>query len=109
MYLTHNEEKTIAGKILIRTLNKRTYKYIKSISKNVCINTLADLVNKYSNTCHWSIKMKPVDVISKTCIEFGRAQDEKYTKFEVGDHVRILKYKNISSIWSVEVFVIKKV
>ena len=109
MYSTHKEGETIAGEILIRTLKKKTYKYMNSISKNVCINTLADLVSKYSNACHWSIKMKPVDVISKTCIEFGIAQDEKYTKFEFGDYVRILKYKKISSIWSEEVFVIKKV
>ena len=33
-----------------------------SISKNMYINKLDDIVNKYKNTCHRTIKVKPVDV-----------------------------------------------
>ena len=35
-----------------------------SILKNVCIDTLDDMVNKYNNTCHRTVKMKPVDLRS---------------------------------------------
>ena len=39
-----------------------------SISKNVYIDKLDGVVNKYSNTCQNALKMKPVDVKSKTYI-----------------------------------------
>ena len=35
-----------------------------SISKNMYINKLGEIVNKYNNTYHRTIKMKPVDVKS---------------------------------------------
>ena len=41
-----------------------------SISKNVSIDQLGDVVNKYSNTCHGTIKKKPVNVKSSTYIDF---------------------------------------
>ena len=37
-----------------------------SISKNVYIGKLGDIVNKYNNTYHGTIKIKPVDVKSST-------------------------------------------
>ena len=43
-----------------------------SVSKIVYINNLADIVNKYDNTYHSIIKMKPVDVKSSTYIDFGK-------------------------------------
>ena len=51
--------------------------------------------NKYNNTYHGTIKMKSVDVKSSTYIDFDKENDKKDPKFEVGDHVRISKYKNI--------------
>ena len=61
-----------------------------SISKNVYIDKLDDIVNEYNNTYHRTIKMKLVDVKGNTYIDF-----EKVPKFKVRDHVRISKYKNI--------------
>ena len=66
-----------------------------SVSKNVYIDKLDDIVNKYNNTCHSTIKMKPVDVKSNTYIDFSKDNDDKDTKFKIGDIVRISKYKNI--------------
>ena len=40
-----------------------------SISKNVYINKLDDIVEEYNNTYHRTIKMKPVDVKDDTYIE----------------------------------------
>ena len=38
-------------------------------SKNVYIHKLDEIVNKYNNTYHSTIKMKPVDVKPSTYIE----------------------------------------
>ena len=35
-----------------------------SILKNVYIGKLVDIVNKYKNTYHRTIKMKPVDILT---------------------------------------------
>ena len=50
MYLTHNEEKSVAAETFIKTLKNKIYKYMNSISKNVYIDILDDIVNKYNNT-----------------------------------------------------------
>ena len=63
------------------------------ISKNVYIDKLDDIVKKYNNTYHTSIKIKPVDVKDNTYIDFKKEVNDKTPKFKVGDHVRILKYK----------------
>ena len=62
MYSTHNEGKSVVGERFIRILKNKIYKYMNSISKNVYIDKLDDIVNKYNNTCHSTINMKPVDV-----------------------------------------------
>ena len=84
-----------------------------SISKNVYINKLDDMVNRYRNTYHSKIKIKPVDVNSSTYINFDKKNKKEGWKFNVSDHVRITKCKNIfakryAPNWSEEVFVIKK-
>ena len=85
-----------------------------SVSKNVYIDKLDDIVNKYNNTYHSTIKMKPVDVKSNTYIDSSKEINDKDPKFKISDFVRILKYKNIFANvfalnYSEEVFVIKKV
>ena len=85
-----------------------------SISKSVYIDKLDDIVNKYNNTCHSTIKMKPVDVKSNTCIDSSKEINNKDAKFKIGDIVRISIYKNMfakdnAPNWSGEGFVIKKV
>ena len=50
MYLTYNEGKSVVAEILIRTLKNRIHKCMVSISKNVYIGKLDDVVNKYNNT-----------------------------------------------------------
>ena len=61
----------------------------------MCISKLDDIANIYNNAYHRTIKMKPVNVNSSTYIGFGIENNEEDPKFEVGDHVRIFKYKNI--------------
>ena len=114
MYSKHNKGKSVVAERFIRTLKNKIYKYMTTISKNVYIDKLDDIVNEYNNTYHKTIKIKPVDVKDNTCIDFEKEVSNKDTKFKIGDHVRISKYKNIfakgyTPNWSEEVFVIKKV
>ena len=85
-----------------------------SVSKNVYIDKLVDIVDEYNNTYHRAIKMKPVDVKDNTYIDFKNEINDRDPKFKVGDHVRISKYKNIfakryTPNWSEEVFVISEI
>ena len=64
MYSTHNDEKSIIAERFIRTLKKKIFKHMTAVSKNVYFDMLDDIVNKYNNTVHRTIKMKPIDVTS---------------------------------------------
>ena len=85
-----------------------------SISKNMYIDKLDDIVNKYNNINHRTIQMKPIDVKDNTYIDFGKEVNDNDPKFKVGDHVRISQYKNVfakgyTPNWSEKIFVIKKI
>ena len=85
-----------------------------SLSKNVSIDKLDNIVNKYSKTYHSLIKLKPADVKSSTYIDFDKKNDKEDPEFKVGDHVRIQKYKSIFTKgyvpnWFEEVFEIPKI
>ena len=113
MYSTNNEGKSVVAERFIRTLKSKIYKHMTSISKNVYIDKLDDIVDEYNNKFHTTIKMKPIDVEDNTYINTDKEINNKNPKFKVGDHVRTSKYKNIfakgyTPNWSAEVFVIKK-
>ena len=114
MYSTHNEGKSVIAERFIRTLKNKIYKYMTSISKNVYIDKLDEIVNKYNNAYHRTIKMTSVEVKPSTYINFSKEINDKNPKFKIGDIIRISKYRNIFAKgyvpnWSEEVFVIKKV
>ena len=89
MYSTHNEGKYVVAERFIRTLKSKIYKYMTSISKNVYIDNIDDIVDEYNNTYHTTIKMKPIDVKDNTYINTSKEINNKDPKFKVGDHVRI--------------------
>ena len=95
MYSAHNERKSVVAERFITALKNKIYKYMTSISKNVYIKKLDNIVNKYNNTNHNTIKMKPIDIKSITYINIGKEISDEDLKFEIGDIVRISKYKNI--------------
>ena len=75
------------------------------------IDKLDDIVNKYNNTYHITIKMKPVDVKSNTYIDSSKEINKNDPKFKIVDIVRISKHKNVSAKGYAlfeEDFVIKK-
>ena len=113
MYLTYNQEKSVVAERFIRTLKSSIFKHTISVSKNVYFDVLDDIVNKYNNTVHRSIKMKPIDVTSDSYAEYIEDSNEKDPKFKACDYVRISKYKNTfakgyTQNWSEEVFVVSK-
>ena len=114
LYSTHNEGKSVVAERFIRTLENKIDKYMTSVSKNSYIDKLDDIVSKYNNTYHNTIKMKPVNVKSDTYIDYSKEINNKYPKLKVGDNVRTSIYKKkfakgYNPSWFEEVFVIKKV
>ena len=89
MYSTHNEGKSVVAERFIRTLKNKIFKHMTAISKNVYFDVLDDIVNKYNNTVHRTIKMKPIDVTFDSYAEYKEDSNKKDLKFKVGDHVRI--------------------
>ena len=85
-----------------------------AISKKVYFDVLDDIVNKYNNTVHRTIKMKPIDVTSDSYAKYNEDSNVSKPKFKVGDRDRISKYENTfakgyTQNWSEEVFVISKI
>ena len=78
-----------------------------SMSKNVYLDKLDDIVNKYNNAYHRTFQ-------TTTYINFSSQINDEDPKFKIGDIARISKHKNTfakgyAPNWSQEVFVIKKV
>ena len=77
MYSLHNEGKSVIAERFIRTSKYNIYKNMTSVSRNVYIDKLDDIVNKYNNTCHHTIKMKPADIKWKTYIDSSKEDNNK--------------------------------
>ena len=113
MYSTYNERKSVVAERFIRTLKNKTFKHMTTISKNVYFDVLDDIVDKYNNTVHRTIKMKPIDITGDSYAEYNEDFNKKDPNFKVGDHVKFSKFKDIFAKgyfpnWSEEVFVVSK-
>ena len=113
MHSTYNEGEIVAERF-VKTFKTKIHKYKTAVSKNVCFDFSKDIVDKYNNTYHRTSKMKPIDLKSDSYAEYNVDSSEKDPKFQVGDPVRISKYKNIfakehAPNWSEDIFVISKI
>ena len=95
MYSTYNEGKSVVAERFIRTLKNKIFKHMTAVSRNVYFDVLDDIVDKYNDTGHRTIKMKPIDVTSDSYAECNEDSNVTKPKFIVGLYVRISKYKNI--------------
>ena len=95
MYSTFNEGKSVVAERFITTLKNKIYKHMTYIGKNVYFDVLDNIVDKYNNTYHGSIKMKPTYVTDDSFVEYVEESNKKDPEFKVGDNVRISKYKNV--------------
>ena len=114
MYSTFNEGKSVAAERFIRTLKNKLYKHMTSIGKDVYYDVLDDIVNEYNNTKHSTIKMKPKDVKDDNKRVYIEDHNEKSARYNVGDRVRISKFKNIfpkgyTPNWSSEIFIVNEI
>ena len=114
MCSTNSEGRSVVAERFIRTLKNKIFKYMTAISKNVCFDVLDDIVNKYNNTYHRTIKTKPIDVTDDYYAEYNENLNKKDPKLKAGDNVRFSKYTSISAKgytpnWSEEVFAISKI
>ena len=113
MYSTFNEGKSVAAERFIRTLKNKLYKHMTATGKNVYYDVLDDVVNEYNNTKHNTIKMKPKGVKNNKRVYIDE-HNEKSARYNVGDRVRISKFKNIfakgyTPNWSREIFIVNKI
>ena len=113
MYLTYTEGKSVVAESFIRLLKNKIYKHMTAVSKIVYFDVL-DIVNKYNNTFHRAIKMKPIDITSDSYAEYSADSNKKDPKFKVGDHLKNMKIQNIfakgySPHCSEEIFIIIKI
>ena len=113
MYSTYNEGKSVVAERCIRTLKNKLYEHMTATGKNVYYDVLDDAVNKYNNTKHSTIKIKPIDVKNNKRVYIDE-HNEKDSRFKVGDKVRISKFKNIfakgyTPNWSTEIFIVDKI
>ena len=114
IYPTYNEEKSVVAERFIRMLKNKIFKHMTAISKSVYLNVLDDIVNKYKNADHKTIKIKPIDVTSDSYAKYDKDSYVTKSKLKFGDNVRISKYRNIfakgyTENWSEEVFVVSKI
>ena len=71
MYSRYNKGKSVVGERFIRTLKNKIFKHMTAISKNSYFDVLDDIVNKYKNTVHKTIKMKSIDVTDNSYAEYN--------------------------------------
>ena len=114
MYSTFDEGKSVVAERFIRTLKNKLYKHMTATGKNVYYDALDDVVNEYNNTKHKIIKMKQKDVKNDNNRVYIDEHNKKSARDNVGDRVRISKFKNIFSKgytpnWSREIFFVNKI
>lgn len=121
LYSTENEEKSCVVERWNRTMKEKMFKYFSANSTRKYIDVLGDMVDRYNNTKHSSIKMTPVEASKKVNENivwyklYGSIKAEPIKpKFSVGDRVRITKKKKTfekgyTPRWTEEVFTVSQV
>ena len=71
MFSTFNEGKFVVAGRFIRTLKNKIFKHMTAISKNIYFDVVDDIVDKYNNTVHRTIKMKPIEVTNDSDAEYN--------------------------------------
>ena len=121
LYSTENEEKSSVVERWNRTMKEKMFKYFSANSTRKYINVLDEMVNKYNNTRHSSIKMTPVETSDEKYKNIvwlnlnGKARINPVKhKFSVGDKVRITKKNSVfekeyTTRWTEEVFTVSQI
>ena len=81
MYSTYIEGKSFVAERFVRALKNKILKHMTAVSKNVYFEVLDNIADKYNNTVHRSIKMKPINVTSDSYAKYNEDSNEKDPKF----------------------------
>ena len=114
MYSTYNEGKSLVAERFIRTSKNKIFKQMTAVSKNNYFDVLDDIVNKYNNTVHRTIKVNHIDVTPESYAEYNEDQIKKILSLKL---VILLEFHNTKNIfakgctpnWSEEAFVLSKI
>ena len=122
MYSTENEEKSSVCERWNRTIKTKMWKQFTAQGNTQYLDVLPKILKQYNNTKHNSIKMTPIEASKKKnegIVYFNLYGDMEISKqkpkFEIGDKVRISKYKRkvfdkgYTPNWTEEVFTIDKI
>lgn len=121
MYHTYSTTKAFFCERVLRTLKRKLYEYFSFKGSYKWIDKLQKIIDKYNDTKHRTIKMKPNDVsvenqqhLLDTVYNYKRLITHKKSKFKVNDPVRLTKYKHqfekgYTPNYTCEVFRIKKI
>lgn len=120
LYSSFSEKKASICERFNRTLKTYMWKQFSLRGNYKWVDILPELIHQYNNKIHRSIKMRPNDVnIAQEeklvkMLNTSNKYPRKKSKFKVGDHVRISKYKGVfekgyTPNWSVEIFTIDEV
>ena len=118
LYHTENQGKSVFAERFIRTLKNKMYKYFTAIGKQEWNKSLLDkIVDDYNNTVHSSINITPKEASDDpelVKLNNNNKSNFKKPKFQIGDRVRIFKWKNkfekgFTTKWTDEIFIITRV
>jgi hypothetical protein len=114
-YSTYSVTKASMAERAIRTIKNELYKEFSLRGKYKWIDILDDVITRYNNRKHSTIKMKPIEVTHRTKLSaFNHVKIMGKGRFQIGDVVRISKFKSIfekgyTPNWSTELFKIVKI
>ena len=120
LYSTENEEKSCVVERWNRTIKRTMWKYFTANNTQNYIDVLPEIIEKYNNTYHRSIKCTPTFAREPSNYQhvfealYGKVQPTTQAKYKVGDRVRIVKKKKtfekgFTPSWTEELFTINKV
>ena len=95
MYSTNSKGESVIAERFIKTLKNKINKYIASVSENVYIDKLDDIVNKLNNKYDRTLKMMPINVKSSTYIDFDRENNKEGPKLVI-----MLEHQNIKNVFA---------
>ena len=101
IYSTYNEGKSAATERFIRTLKNKIFKHMTTISKSVYFDVLDNIVDRYNNTVHRTIKIKPIKVTDDYYAEYNEDPSNK--------KVLNLKLATMLELLNVKTFLLKDI
>lgn len=121
LYSTFSNLKASICERFNRTLKTNMWKQFTLRGNYKWVDILPELVEKYNNKIHRTIKMKPSDVNGKNekqllrnVYKHHQIQEQYKRKFKIGDKVRVSRYKHVfekgyTPNWTTEIFTVKEI